>query len=477
MESSRLRTESERLWEAEILPTIEDYIRIPNKSPAYDANWRPNMDRAVALLRGWCEARPIPGLKVSVESWEGHTPVLLLDVPDSDGSGAGDTALFYGHLDKQPEFTGWREGLEPWKPVREGSRLYGRGGADDGYSAFAALAAIEALQKAGGRHARCLALIEASEESGSPDLEHYLAALAGIIGKPSLVLALDSGCANYQQLWASTSLRGLVTGTLRVEVMSEGKHSGAAGGIVPSSFRIARQVLSRLEDPATGEIVLPELQAPIPEVRRQEVAQLVANLGEHAVEGFPTVPGLRLLGDDLQERILNNTWRACLEVTGIDGAPATKDAGNVLRPFTALRLAMRLPPTCKPEAAASAMKAALEHDPHHGARVTFEIDQAAEGWNAAPNPPWLAAALDEGSRLAFGKPAGFMGEGGTIPFLTMLSQRYPGVQILALGVLGPESNAHGPNEFLDLEMAKGLTTAVAFMLDAHARRPSRTGSS
>jgi len=236
------------VWRDEIVPALMDYIRIPALSPGFDADWAAHghIADAVRQLRGWVEARAIDGAVVEVHTQPGLTPVIVVDVPATAGGSDDDPVLLYGHLDKQPEMVGWREGLGPWSPVLEGDRLYGRGGADDGYSLFAALTAIEAVRATDGKHARCVVLIEASEESGSPHLPRHVEALAGRIGTPSLIVALDSGASDYERLWITTSLRGVVNGVLKVEITSEGLHSGAVGGVVPSTFRIARGLLDRI---------------------------------------------------------------------------------------------------------------------------------------------------------------------------------------------------------------------------------------
>ena len=398
---------SERVWEQEILPAITEYIRIPNRSQAFDPAWREHghMDRAVALIEGWCRTQSIPGLTVEVVRLEGRTPVILMEVP---GQGS-DTVLLYGHLDKQPEMTGWRAGLGPWEPVREGDRLYGRGGADDGYSSFASLAALRLLGEQGIPHARCVILIEAGEESGSPDLPAYIDALAGRIGRPSLVVCLDSGCGDYDALWSTTSLRGLLQGTLEIRILREGVHSGAASGVVPSSFRILRQLLSRIEDEATGRVLLPELHVEIPTGRIAQAAAAAAALGSRVHEDFPWVAGAGPASGDPKELLLNKTWRPALSITGMDGIPAIATAGNVLRPFTKVMLSMRIPPRLDPRRAAAAMKAALEKDPPYGAEVSFAVHQPSPGWDAPALSPWLEAATDSASRAFFGRPAMAMG--------------------------------------------------------------------
>src|SRR6185369_10873535 len=227
------------------------------------------------------------------------------DVPGT----SPETILLYGHCDKQPEMVGWDDGLGPWKAVRRGDRLYGRGAQDDGYAVFCALTAIEAVQRAGVPHARCLVLIEASEESGSPDLPAYMEQLASRIGEPDLVICLDSGCGNYDQLWGTTSLRGIVNGLLTVKVLTEGVHSGAASGIVPSSFRIARQLLSRIENVETGEIIVPELQVAIPQDRVTQAQAAADILGNTVITELPFTDGTQAMAASNTDAIIQKTWK------------------------------------------------------------------------------------------------------------------------------------------------------------------------
>jgi acetylornithine deacetylase/succinyl-diaminopimelate desuccinylase-like protein len=459
MDSAQLTDFVESLWDRSITPALVEYIHIPNKSPLFDADWQAHghMDRAIHLAEAWYREHPLAGSSLEVVRLPGRTPVLLVEV---QGTVPGNL-LLYGHLDKQPEMEGWREGLGPWEPVLEGDRLYGRGGADDGYAFFASVAAIKALQAQGMAHPRCVILIECCEESGSFDLPHYIEALAARIGQPDLVVCLDSGCGNYEQLWCTTSLRGLVSGNLTVRILTEGVHSGDASGIVPSSFRIARQLLSRLEDEASGVVRGADFQVDIPVERREQAAQAADVLGEAVHDKFPFVAGARPVKAPDAELVLNRTWRPALEVTGASGLPATEQAGNVLRPYTRLKLSLRLPPTADAEAATVALKALLEADPPYGAEVRFEPEQAAGGWNAPAMDPVLWQVIDEASMAYFGKPAVCMGEGGSIPFMGMLGRQFPAAQFLITGVLGPHSNAHGPNEFLHIPTAKRLTCCIA----------------
>jgi acetylornithine deacetylase/succinyl-diaminopimelate desuccinylase-like protein len=470
---------SDALWEEDALPVLSEYIRIPCLSPDFAPGWEADghVDRAAELLRAWAADRPLDGLTVEVVRLEGRTPVIVCEVPAAGAAGDGthaddDTVLLYGHLDKQPEFTGWRDGLGPWEPVREGDRLYGRGAGDDGYAIFAALGAIEALRAGGGDHARCVVIIEASEESGSPDLPAYVEALADRLGRVSLVVCLDSGCETWDRLWVTTSLRGLLSVTVRVEVLEAGMHSGTGSGVVPSSFRILRQLLSRIEDETTGDIRLRPLHVDVPADRAVQIEEAAAELRpEDMLHGAQPVEGLTPVADGETATMLRNrTWRPTLSTIGIEGVPPVQEAGNVLRPFTTVKLSFRLPPTCDADEAAAAVEAALTEDPPYHARVTVDTTDRGAGWNAPSLEPWLAEAIDQGSKAAFGEPARYIGEGGSIPFMGMLGERYPEAQFLVTGVLGPESNAHGPNEFLHVPTAKAVTVNVACVLDAHARR-------
>jgi acetylornithine deacetylase/succinyl-diaminopimelate desuccinylase-like protein len=475
MDQAKLTRFLEPFWNDEIVPTLVDYIRIPNKSPAFDPDWAAHghMDAAVTLFESWARAKlaPLAGARLEVVRLTGRTPLILIDIP---GSGR-DCVLLYGHLDKQPEMTGWAEGLGPWTPVLKDDRLYGRGGADDGYALFAALAAILALHAQGIAHARAVVLIEACEESGSYDLPYYVDHLAPVLGEPSFVVCLDSGCGNYDQLWLTTSLRGLVSGTLGVRVLEEGVHSGDASGVVPSSFRLLRQLLSRLEDEATGAIRPAELHVQVPAERIAQARRAAAALDRAVYTKFPFAGGTRPMTEDLIELVLNRTWRPQLAVTGIEGLPPPGNAGNVLLPYTTAKLSLRLPPTLDAARAGPLLQKLLTEDPPAGAEVSFAAKDAATGWNAPELAPWLERSLAEASTASFGRPPAYMGEGGSIPFMAMLGEKFPAAQFVVTGVLGPQSNAHGPNEFLHLPTAKRLSAVIARVLADHRRAGSARG--
>ena len=456
------------MWDDSIIPEIAEYIKVPNKSPHFDPDWEANghMETAVAMLEAWCKTQPIKEMTIEVVRIEGRTPLLFIDIPGQ----SDEVVLLYGHYDKQPEFSGWDEDLDPWTPVIKDGKLYGRGGADDGYAVFGSLTAIRALQEQGVPHAHCVVLVEGCEESGSFDLPYYIDLLEDRIGSPDLVVCLDAECGNYDQLWCTTSLRGNLTGTLRVDVLSEGVHSGTASGVVPSSFRTARQLISRVEDEDSGQIKTEALHASIPEQRLEQAKLAAETLQELVYEKFPWAVDDPQPSESHVELLLNNTWRPTLAVTGQEGMPDLINAGNVLLPYTVLKLSFRLPPTVNAEDAAVAVKEVLEADTPPLAKVEFDADSSMAGWNAPEIADWLEASMQTASNAFFGKPSMYMGTGGTIPFMGMLGERFPEAQFLITGLLGPKSNAHGPNEFLHIETGKRLTCCVAQVLEDHYLR-------
>ena len=454
-------------WDTSILPTLSRYIEIPCQSVMFDAQWEAHgyLDQAMALICRWCHEQQVAGISMKVHKLPGRTPLLVMDIPGDMEK----TVLLYGHMDKQPEMEGWEADLGPWKPVIKDGKLYGRGGADDGYAVFSALTAIKALQEQNIPHAHCVILIEASEESGSLDLPFYIQHLKTEIGTPDLVICLDSGTENYDQFWSTTSLRGMVSATLTVEILTEGVHSGSASGVVPSSFRILRQLFDRIENPDTGEILLKEFHVNIPEDRRLEAKKTAQTIGDEVWQHYPWVGNARPIKTSNEQLILDRTWLPTLSVTGISGIPSLSSAGNVLRPKTSVALSFRTPPTCDVELAANSLKQVLEKDPPYGAKISIDHLSSHHGWNAPKLKTWLVDALKEVSLVHFGKPAMYKGEGGTIPFMHMLGTEFPNAQFVITGVLGPHSNAHGPNEFLHIDMAKKLTACVASLLVIHAK--------
>lgn len=471
MDKNKTESLVNQTWDESIIPQLCEYIKIPNKSPMFDPDWEKHgfMDQAVSMFESWCQDQPIEGMQIEVVRLAGRTPVLFIDIPGNTQK-SDDVVLLYGHYDKQPEFVGWDDDLDPWIPVIRDGKLYGRGGADDGYAVFGSLTAIRALQEQGIPHAHCVILIEGCEESGSFDLPFYIDHLGERLGAPSLVVCLDAECGNYDQLWCTTSLRGNLTGTLRADVLTEGVHSGAAGGIVPSPFRILRQVIGRLEDENTGRITLDELQVEIPGQRQEQARATAEVLNDSVYSKFPWADDNPQPTESIYELLLNNNWRPALAVVGSDGMPPMATAGNTLLPSTSLKLSFRIPPTADPDKAAQAVKAALEKNPPALAKVSFDVGVTMAGWNAPPVVDWLEASMEKASQDYFGKPSVYMGTGGTIPFMGMLGEKFPQAQFLVTGLLGPHSNAHGPNEFLHIETGKRLTCCVAQVLQDHFNR-------
>ena len=482
LNSAQALDQVSQTWDADLVAQLKNYIAIPAKSPMFDADWAQHglIDTVVQNAFEWVQAQKVDGLKLEIIRLPGRTPVLFFEVPASAGNTeqtvSNQTVLMYGHLDKQPEFTGWRNDLGPWTPKYEDGKLYGRGGADDGYAIYAAITAIQALKTQQVAHPRIMGLVETCEESGSYDLLPYIDTLRQRLGEVGLVICLDSGAGNYDQLWLTSSLRGMASGTLRVEVLTEGVHSGDASGLVPSSFRILRHLLDRLEDSASGRLLPASFHCEVPAERLAQAKATAAILGEELYKRFPWAHAdcggssqtmLPTTSDPVQA-LLARTWKPALSVTGAEGLPELKNAGNVLRPFTAFKLSLRLPPLIDATSAVAELKTLLEDNAPYQAKVTFEGGAGATGWNAPATAPWFEQALNAASQDYFGAPCGFVGQGGTIPLMNMLSQGFPRAQMMVCGVLGPKSNAHGPNEFLHVPYAKKLTAAVARVIAAAA---------
>ena len=456
----------EHHWEDDTLDALIDFVRLPAKSPAFDADWESHGFLKTACQKAalWGQKR-FPQATFEVLEAPGKTPCLFFDIP-AQGEASEAAAFFYGHLDKQPEAAGWTKNRAPFKPVIEEGRLYGRGCADDGYSIYAALTAVKALEEAKMPHPRCCGLIETREESGSEDLPHWLATVAPRCGKVGLVTVLDSAAGDYERLWITASFRGIVAATLRVKVLRHGLHSGTASGIAPESFMIARELLSRVENCATGEITDPAFNCPIPAERRNQIDAAAKLLADKVTDDFPWAGNTQPRFATISENLLAQTWKPQLAIIGAEGIPSLQEAGNVLRPETALRLSIRIPPCVDPEKALASLKAKLTENIPYGAEASIENTQAASGWNAPLEAPWFTKAVEEIGHSVFGTPSAYIAEGGSIPILNLFADTFPGSQMFVTGVLGPASNAHGPDEMLDIGYTVKLTTAVANLLHA-----------
>lgn len=465
MDVNKIKSDVEHAWNDSIQHELCEYIKIPNKSPSFDPDWKKNghMDRAMEQVVAWCKKQPIRGMKLEELQLEGRTPLLLIEI-DGDLS---DSVLLYGHIDKQPEMIGWSDGKGPWTPVIEGDKLYGRGGADDGYAVFASLTAIKNLQAQNLPHGRCVLVIEASEESGSSDLPAYLDHLGSRIGSPDLIVCLDSGCGNYETLWSTTSLRGVITADLHIQIQKEGMHSGQGSGIVPSWYTVLNQLIARIEDPKSGQIFPKELNVTIPDQNREQAEAAAEILKDSFKYDFTFVGTTRPVSDNIGELLLNQSWRPALTVTGIDGVPSIKDAGNVTLPRVSVKLSLRVPPTCEVDQACLFLKETFEREPPYGADIRLTNIEAGGGWKAPALAPWLEEASHMASEAFFGQKSACIGEGGSIPFMGMLGKKFPKAQFLITGLLGPNSNAHGPNEFLHIPMFKKLTCAISSVLHSH----------
>lgn len=452
-------------WAGETLDAMKAFIRIPSKSSAFDAEWEKHgfLLEAVKDAAQWGKKR-FPTGTFEILSKPGVTPALFIDLPATNGH-AGRPVFFYGHFDKQPETIGWSEGLGPWLPVVKNDRLYGRGSADDGYSFYTALTAIQALEAAGTAHPRIVGFFETDEESGSKDLGAYLHEIAPRCGNPCVLAILDLGICDHHRLWLTSSLRGVVGFKLKVEVLTHPVHSGIASGIVPSSFAVMRELLDRLEDPRTGRVLLPEFQVSLPEEHKKAIERCAAILGKDVIK-FPFAGNTEPRSSDPVQAILRNTWEPTLSILGADGLPSTSEASALLRASTSLALSFRIPPRVDPQAALKAAVAAVtENVPSH-ARVTIRDCRAEGGFEAPALAPWLEEATHAASKALWGNDFEYCFEGATIGTMKDFSSAFPNASFLNLGVLGAEENAHAPNESLPLDYVRKLTEALADIVAA-----------
>ena len=465
-----LMDRSDEIWEQSILPSLSEFIEIKALSPLFEPDWANlgELDATIELFCKWLDDQGISGMSYETHRIDDLSPVLLVTI---EGTGPGEV-IFYSHLDKQPSKSElWSEGLHPLRAVRRDPWLYGRGSVDDGYGGYLCATSIRLLQEAGAPHPRCTLIIETCEESGSFDLPPYLEALSGQLGDPDMVVVMDSGGPDYEHVWMTEALRGLVSGTLSVKVSHEGIHSGNSGGSIPSSFRILRVLLDRVEDSATGRVLIPEMHVEIPREIREKAVALREIVGNSIWEQFPTVDSLRQASDTTEDMIIAMNWAPTLSIIGADGMPSVQVAGNVLRTNTDLKLSFRIPPGVDSDIAIACAKKALEEDPPYGAEVTFTPDSCADGFHAPPLAGSVSDAIHDASMELTGLPPLAIWTGGTIPFMAMMQGKYPEAMFLCTGSSGPGNNAHGPDEKLHIPSSKRLTVTLSATISAICGNP------
>ena len=456
---------ADSIWEESILPSLSEFIEIHALSPGFAPDWDElgELQATIDLFCDWLDRQGIAGMTYKTHRIGNHSPVLLVTI---EGTGSGEV-LFYSHLDKQPSRPNlWSEGLHPLKAVRRDPFLFGRGSVDDGYGGYLCVTAMKLLQEAGAPHPKATFLIETCEESGSFDLPPYLDLLSEDLGSPDLVVVLDSGGPTYEHIWVTEALRGLVAGNLSVKVSHEGVHSGMSGGAIPSSFRIQRMLLDRVENSSTGEVLIPEMHVEISDKIKQEAATLGSILGDELWKSLPVVNTLEPQTRGADQILLDINWRPAMSVIGADGMPPVQTAGNVLRTHTDLKLSFRIPPGVKAEYVQGVVKEMLEKDPPYGAEVTYHATEPADGFHAPPLHDGVAKALDEVSMKLTGYSPMATWIGGTIPFMAMIQNKYPNACFLCTGSSGPGNNAHGPDEKLHIPHSKRLNVALAYAVAA-----------
>jgi len=466
LDLSQLSDFVDKWWDNSALPSLCEFVEIPALSPSFDSEWEANgyLDAAVNTFVVWVRSLPLQGLTVSVHRLKNRSPVLLVRI---DGEADGEV-LFYSHLDKQPEASGWSEGKGPWKPVIEDGWLFGRGSVDDGYGGYAGILSVLALQDQGISHPTCRFLIETGEESGSPDLSYYLDELESVLGIPDLVIVLDTGGIDYDRLWITESLRGIVAGTLSVKVSSVGVHSGHGSGVMPSSFRLARQLLSRIEDENTGEIKPEWLHIEITDKMRDQATKII-EMNSESTDDFPLLDGVQKQVNDPLDIFLTMNLSPSLSIIGADGIPSIQDAGNVLRTNTDLKISIRTPPGISAEKVAVKVQELLEKDPPNGAHVSAKMTEVADGFLSPELPEKLSDMLKKSGKKFYGNEPMSLFIGGTIPVMAMLQSRYPDSKFIITGAGGPGGNAHGPDEKLHIPTAKKVTKCMAATVSAAIR--------
>jgi len=456
---------NESIWEESIIPSLSEFIGIKALSPLFEPSWAElgELDATIDLFCKWLDQQGIVGMTYETYRIEDKSPVLLVTI---EGSGPGE-AIFYSHLDKQPSNPDlWSEGLHPLKAVRIDPWLFGRGSIDDGYGGYLCATSIRLLQEQGIPHPRCTLLIETCEESGSFDLPPYLDLLSEELGSPDMIVVMDSGGPDYDHIWMTEALRGLVSGTLSVKVSHEGIHSGNSGGTIPSSFRIQRILLDRIEDSSSGKVLIPEMHIEIDQEIRQKAKSLAEVVGNSIWEQFPTVDTLESIADSTEDMILAMNWEPTLSIIGADGMPPVRVAGNVLRTNTDLKLSFRIPPGVDSEKAIEKAKQILESDPPFGSEVSFTPDSCADGFRAPSMEGKVRDAIEKASLSVTGLQPLATWTGGTIPFMAMMQGKYPDAMFLCTGPSGPGNNAHGPDEKMHIPSAKKLTVVLSATIAA-----------
>ncbi|CAD8186262.1 unnamed protein product [Paramecium pentaurelia] len=438
----------------QILPSLADFVRIPNLSPQFDPQWQDNglLDKASNHIVSWIEQQKIPNCKVEMLSIQGAPKAIHVSIKAQNPI----TVFYYGHYDKQPHFPGWRDGFGPTIPVIEGHRMFGRGVADDGYAPYAAIAALQTLLSQGLEHPTIEMLFEGEEESGSNFLMQYFDLLE--LKRVDIMVALDSGSGDYERLWLTSSLRGSMKIDLCVKVL-ESPINTDDGGNVPQALNIIRVLLNRLEDPVTGQ-VHKSLQTIIPADRYEECLQSADLVQIEFSRQCDKMESCRV------KQYINRNWKPAVSYIGQDGFPSTRKMIDQIIPELIIRLSIRLPPNKCAKEAANFVKQLLEKDPPFNANVTANIIAAGSGLNLKSFSPKLKDILNTASKLFFnGNESRVFHEGASIPFLNQLNQRSPQAEFLVLGVLGPDSNAHGANEMLDLNYMKGLIGCLAYTMN------------
>lgn len=458
----------EKMFTYNILPNLMDFIRIPNLSPAYDYNWKTNglLLKAANLIISYAKSLNIKNAEINLIQDKGYTPLIFIDIPSSREND-NRTVLFYAHFDKQPYGTGWDEDKEPTKPVIINGRLYGRGSADDGYASFSILTAIKACQEHNCPMPRICIIFEGAEESTDEDLTYYFDKLLPIIGENVIAfIPLDSGCSDYERLWITNSLRGVVDFDIKITSLDNDCHFGPeASGRVAENLFLLRKALDGVVDTTTGEILIDEFFVKeIPTSIEKEMDKEIEIVGDKFFDDIPLYDGVKPLKSDVKEAMINNRWKPSISILGVDNCPKIEDNGFGVSKSINVRLSMRLPPGINGNNAMNALKKVINNNSYFSAKFEFGYMSLAEGWCLSDISERTKNVLNKASLEYFGKEIVFKGAGGSIPFITYFQTKYPKADVICTGILGADSFEHGPNENLNIEACKKMILILCYFL-------------
>ena len=458
----------EKMFTYNMIPNLMNFIRIPNLSPAYDYEWNTNglLLKAANLIIAYAKSLEIKNAQINLIQDKGYSPLIFIEIPASRPND-NRTVLLYAHFDKQPHGTGWDDDKGPTKPVIQNGRLYGRGSADDGYASFSMLTAIKACQEHNCPLPRICLIFEGAEESTDEHLTYYFNKLLPIIGENVIAfIPLDSGCADYDRLWITNSLRGVCDYEINIQTLDNNISFGPeASGRIAENLFILRKAIDAVMDTSTGDVKIEEFYVKdIPEEIQEEMDKEIEIVGEQFFKEIPLYEGVKPLKTDIKEAMINNRWKPTCSILGIDNCPKIEDNGFGVKKSITVKMSMRLPPGIDSHAALEALKKVVKENIYFDAKVKFLSAEVADGWKLTNFSEKTKNVLNKASKEYFGNELVFKGMGGSIPFITYFQTKYPNADVICTGILGADCFEHGPNENLHLEACKKMILVLCYFL-------------